>query len=86
MRFKTFLLEQKSLLNLFSGLEILTDQKRNYGSIDMYQYLLLLEHGKQQVINASNPINFPYANMVIQEMGYSEKVKRITFLGKLEGY
>ena len=52
----------------------------------MYQYLLLLEHGKQQVINASNPINFPYANLVIEEMGYSEKVKRITFLGKLEGY
>lgn len=51
----------------------------------MYQYQLTLEHEKTVIINSFHPVNFSYCNMVVSEMGYSEKVKKITFLGKIEG-
>lgn len=51
----------------------------------MYQFQLTLEAEKTVIINSEHPINFNYANMIISEMGYSEKVKKITFLGNIKG-
>ena len=52
----------------------------------MYQFNVILEGEKTVILNSEHPINFNYANMICQEMGYSERVKKITFLGKIEGF
>jgi hypothetical protein len=51
----------------------------------MLQFQLTLEEEKTVIINSEHPITFNYANMILREMGYSQNVKKITFLGKIKG-
>ena len=50
----------------------------------MYQFMITLQNDKTVILNANHPINFPYANMMLKEMGYHESVKRITYLGIID--
>lgn len=51
----------------------------------MFQFMITLQHDKTVIINAYHPIDFKYANMIIKEMGYNESVKRITYIGSIDG-
>lgn len=50
----------------------------------MFQFLITLNSGKTQIINAPHPINFNYANMILMEMGHNEKAARITYIGTFD--
>lgn len=50
----------------------------------MFQFMITLQNDKTVILNAYHPINFRYANMIIKEMGYNEKVKRIVYIGTVE--
>lgn len=52
----------------------------------MYQFLIILQNGKQEIVNRDHPITFSEANNVISELGHNSKCKTITFLGNIEGF